>query len=149
MVIDGKKEHELISERDILYKVLFEMKQDVTEMKRVIVDLLNNNNLSSNEKNELITKLKSSNTFDNESNFDNSNNHPIPFEEKIRNQSDSSYNISYQESVEIEESLSLEEREKELIKKALQKHNGKGKMLQKSWGFLKERFIEKLKNLKY
>ena len=66
MVIDGKKEHELISERDILYKVLFEMKQDVTEMKRVIVDLLNNNNLSSNEKNELITKLKSSNTFDNE-----------------------------------------------------------------------------------
>ena len=43
------------------------MKQDVTEMKRVIVDLLNNNNLSSNEKNELITKLKSSNTFDNES----------------------------------------------------------------------------------
>ena len=71
MVIDGKKEHESISERDILYKVLFEMKQDVTEMKRVIVDLLNNNNLSSNEKNELITKLKSSNTFDYESNFDN------------------------------------------------------------------------------
>ena len=149
MVIDGKKEHELISERDILYKVLFEMKQDVTEMKRVIVDLLNNNNLSSNEKNELITKLKSSNTFDNESNFDNSNNHPIPFEEKTGNQPDSSYNISYQESVEIEESLSLEEREKELIKKALQKHNGERKMPQKSWGFLKERFIEKLKNLKY
>ena len=34
------------------------MKQDVTEMKRVIIDLLNNNNLSNNEKNELITKLK-------------------------------------------------------------------------------------------
>ena len=61
MIIDGKKENEQISERDILYKVLFEMKQDVTEMKRVIVDLLNNNNLSNNEKNKLITKLKSSN----------------------------------------------------------------------------------------
>ena len=40
MVIDGKKESDNFSERDILYKVLFEMKQDVTEMKRVIVDLL-------------------------------------------------------------------------------------------------------------
>ena len=145
MVIDGKKEHELISERDILYKVLFEMKQDVTEMKRVIVDLLNNNNLSSIEKNELITKLKSSNTFDNESNFDSSINHPIPFEEKTRNQPDSSYNISYQESVEIEESLSLEEREKELIKKALQKHNGKRKNAAKELGISERTLYRKIK----
>ncbi len=145
MVIDGKKEHELISERDILYKVLFEMKQDVTEMKRVIVDLLNNNNLSSNEKNELITKLKSSNTFDNESNFDNSNNHPIPYEEKTGNQPDSSYNISYQESVEIEESPSLEEREKELIKKALQKHNGKRKNAAKELGISERTLYRKIK----
>ena len=136
---------ELISERDILYKVLSEMKQDVTEMKRVIVDLLNNNNLSSNEKNELITKLKSSNTFDNESNFDNSNNHPIPFEEKTGNQPDSSYNISYQESVEIEESLSLEEREKELIKKALQKHNGKRKNAAKELGISERTLYRKIK----
>ena len=145
MVIDGKKESEQISERDILYKVLFEMKQDVTEMKRVIVDLLNNNNLSNNEKNELITKLKSSNTFDNESNFDRSNNHPVPFEEKRVDQADSSYNISYQESVEIEESLSLEEREKELIKKALQKHNGKRKNAAKELGISERTLYRKIK----
>jgi transcriptional regulator with PAS, ATPase and Fis domain len=145
MVIDGKKESEQISERDILYKVLFEMKQDVTEMKRVIVDLLNNNNLSNNEKNELITKLKSSNTFDNESNFDRSNNHPVPFEEKRVDQPDSSYNISYQESVEIEESLSLEEREKELIKKALQKHNGKRKNAAKELGISERTLYRKIK----
>ena len=145
MVINGKKESEQISERDILYKVLFEMKQDVTEMKRVIVDLLNNNNLSNNEKNELITKLKSSNTFDNESNFDRSNNHPVPFEEKRVDQADSSYNISYQESVEIEESLSLEEREKELIKKALQKHNGKRKNAAKELGISERTLYRKIK----
>ena len=58
------------------------MKQDVTEMKRVIVDLLNNNKLSNNEKNKLITKLKSSNIFDNNSNFDNTDNHSVTFEEK-------------------------------------------------------------------
>ena len=145
MVIDGKKENEQISERDILYKVLFEMKQDVTEMKRVIVDLLNNNNLSNNEKNELITKLKSSNTFDNESNFDSSSNHPVPFEEKTARQPDSSYNISFQESVEIEESLSLEEREKELIKKALQKHNGKRKNAAKELGISERTLYRKIK----
>ena len=145
MIIDGKKENEQISERDILYKVLFEMKQDVTEMKRVIVDLLNNNNLTNNEKNKLITKLKSSKTFDNESNFDNSTNHSIPFEEKTVNEADSPYNISYQESVEIEESLSLEEREKELIKKALQKHNGKRKNAAKELGISERTLYRKIK----
>ena len=54
MIINGKKENESFSERDILYKVLFKMKQDVTEMKRVIIDLLNNNDLSNNEKTNLL-----------------------------------------------------------------------------------------------
>lgn len=59
MVINEKKKNNHFSERDILYKVLFEMKNDVTEMKRVIVDLINNNNLSSNEKSAIITSLNS------------------------------------------------------------------------------------------
>ena len=50
MVIDQKKEDDSFSERDLLYKVLFDLKNDVTEMKRVIVDLINNNELSNNEK---------------------------------------------------------------------------------------------------
>ena len=145
MIIDGKKEKESFSERDLLYKVLFEMKQDVTEMKRVIIDLLNNNDLSNNEKNELITKLNVSKNRDTDSNFNEINNHPIPFEEKQIEPSIQPYNISYQESVEIEESLSLEEREKELIKKALKKHNGKRKNAAKELGISERTLYRKIK----
>ena len=121
------------------------MTQDVTEMKRVIIDLLNNNDLSNNEKNELITKLNVSKNRDTDSNFDEINNHPIPFEEKQIEPSIQPYNISYQESVEIEESLSLEEREKELIKKALKKHNGKRKNAAKELGISERTLYRKIK----
>ena len=57
MVIDQKKEDDSFSERDLLYKVLFDLKNDVTEMKRVIVNLINNNELSKNEKTAIITRL--------------------------------------------------------------------------------------------
>lgn len=145
MIINGKKENESFSERDILYKVLFEMKQDVTEMKRVIIDLLNNNDLSNNEKNELITKLNFSQNKDTDSSFNETTRHPVAIEEKQLEPSIEPYNISYQESVEIEESLSLEEREKELIKKALKKHNGKRKNAAKELGISERTLYRKIK----
>ena len=145
MIINGKKENESFSERDILYKVLFEMKQDVTEMKRVIIDLLNNNDLSNNEKNELITKLNFSQNRDTDSSFNESTRHPVTIEEKELEPPIEPYNISYQESVEIEESLSLEEREKELIKKALKKHNGKRKNAAKELGISERTLYRKIK----
>ena len=145
MIIDGKKENDSFSERDILYKVLFEMKQDVAEMKRVIVDLLNKNNLSNNEKNELITKLNVSENFDAELSLEAPRNNTVAFEEKSSEQTIPSYNISYQESIEIEESLSLEEREKELIIKALKKHNGKRKNAAKELGISERTLYRKIK----
>ena len=145
MVIDGKKESDQFSERDILYKVLFEMKQDVTEMKRVIVDLLNNNNLSNNEKTALITKLSDPSTFDGDTKFDEQANSAVSLQEENISQEQPSYNISFQESVEIEESLSLEEREKELIQKALKKHNGRRKNAAKELGISERTLYRKIK----
>jgi len=144
MVIDGKKESDHFSERDILYKVLFEMKQDVIEMKRVIVDLLNNNNLSNNEKTALITKLSSVSDEEKQS-FQNEVSQTIDYNEKLENSESTSYNISFQESVEIEESLSLEEREKELIQKALKKHNGRRKNAAKELGISERTLYRKIK----
>ena len=145
MVIDGKKESDNFSERDILYKVLFEMKQDVTEMKRVIVDLLNNNNLSSNEKTALITKLSDSSKLDGGIKFDEQRNNTVSLQEDNISEEPPSYNISFQESVEIEESLSLEEREKELIQKALKKHNGRRKNAAKELGISERTLYRKIK----
>ena len=145
MVIDGHKESDNFSERDILYKVLFEMKQDVTEMKRVIVDLLNNNNLSNNEKTALITKLSDYSALDGEIKFNEQPNNTVSLQEENISEEPPSYNISFQESVEIEESLSLEEREKELIQKALKKHNGRRKNAAKELGISERTLYRKIK----
>ena len=145
MVIAGKEESDNISERDILYKVLFEMKQDVTEMKRVIVDLLNNNNLSSNEKTKLITKLSDSSNFEGEIKFDDQPNNTVSLQEESISEETPPYNISFQESFEIEESLSLEEREKELIQKALKKHRGRRKNAAKELGISERTLYRKIK----
>ena len=73
------------------------------------------------------------------------NNTVSPFEEKQGIKNKIFYNISFQESVEIEESLSLEEREKELIQKALKKHNGRRKNAAKELGISERTLYRKIK----
>ena len=140
MVIDQKKEDDSFSERDLLYKVLFDLKNDVTEMKRVIVNLINNNELSKNEKTAIITRLHT--------NEEEPSNHQSPvindFTIEHKNEQ-STFQESFQESVEIEESLSLEEREKELIQKALKKHNGRRKNAAKELGISERTLYRKIK----
>lgn len=139
MVIDQKKEDDSFSERDLLYKVLFDLKNDVTEMKRVIVDLINNNDLSNNEKTAIITRLHTNQG-------DVSNQSPVISDFTIEHKNEpSTFQESFQESVEIEESLSLEEREKELIQKALKKHNGRRKNAAKELGISERTLYRKIK----
>lgn len=139
MVIDQKKEDDSFSERDLLYKVLFDLKNDVTEMKRVIVDLINNNELSNNEKTAIITRLHTNQD-------DVSNQPPVISDFTIEHKNEqSTFQESFQESVEIEESLSLEEREKELIQKALKKHNGRRKNAAKELGISERTLYRKIK----
>ena len=141
MVIEQSKKDENYSERDLLYKVLFDLKHDVTEMKRVIVDLINNNELSNNEKSAIITRLHNKNDH-----FSSGSNEPVINEYKIEHQaSTDSFQGNFQESVEIEESLSLEEREKELIQKALKKHNGRRKNAAKELGISERTLYRKIK----
>ena len=141
MVIDQSKKDENFSERDLLYKVLFDLKHDVTEMKRVIVDLINNNELSNNEKSAIITRLHNTND-----DLSINSEEPVINQYKIEHQtSTDSFQGTFQESVEIEESLSLEEREKELIQKALKKHNGRRKNAAKELGISERTLYRKIK----
>ena len=97
------------NERDILYKILFDLKNDVTEMKKIIDNILNtNDNVHLDSKDtELIEERKIL--------INDTNNHN---------------NENYQEVTEVEfdgESLSIEKKEKELIIKALRKNRNKRK----------------------
>ena len=134
-----------LSDREILYKVLFDMRRDVTEMKKIIIGLLqNNSDLSTNEKSAIISKY----------NIDVQENkgfaHPGETQSNFTEQQsvvDESYGFQepIQDHIEIEESLSLEEREIELIKKALIKHNNKRKYAAKELGISERTLYRKIK----
>jgi len=130
------------SERDLLYKVLFDMKKDINEVKQTIVHLMKNeSSLSSNEKTEIITKLNKE--MESESNDSKSiEKYNITPAKPQRN---FEYPEAIQENVEIEESLSLEEREKELIIKALEKHNGRRKNAALELGISERTLYRKIK----
>ena len=129
------------SERDLLYKVLFDMKKDIHEMKQTIVKLMNDENtLSSYEKSAIITRLNKE--VDGEISI---NKPSIENSEYTSDKIEDSYHEPIQENVEVEESLSLEEREKELIIKALEKHNGRRKNAALELGISERTLYRKIK----
>ena len=146
MVIDespsGKAD---LSDREILYKVLFDMRRDVTEMKKIISGLLqNNSDLSINEKSAIISKYN--NDVQDTKGFAHPDENQNNFTEQQPVVDDSyGYQEPIQDHIEIEESLSLEEREIELIKKALIKHNNKRKYAAKELGISERTLYRKIK----
>ncbi|MFA8437254.1 MAG: sigma-54 interaction domain-containing protein [Marinifilaceae bacterium] len=125
------------SEREILYKVLFDMKKDMTDLKKLVFDLMQKSGDSSELQKDnavLIRKLYE----DQEVNVVH---HPS-----------ASVQISHSEEANIqdteefvEESLSLEDKEIELIKKALEKHNGKRKYAAQDLGISERTLYRKIK----
>ena len=116
------------NERDILYKILFDLKNDVTEMKKIIDNILNtNDNVHLDSKDtELIEERKIL--------INDTNNHN---------------NENYQEVTEVEfdgESLSIEKKEKELIIKALRKNRNKRKYAAKDLGISERTLYRKIKH---
>jgi transcriptional regulator with PAS, ATPase and Fis domain len=131
------------AEKEMLYKLLFEMRNDITKLQQVVVELMEGNHeFSSSEKNAIIQKGHTSD--DPSPGFvtpvsrpDFSYSQP-PREEYL-------YHDPIEEHIEVEESLSLEEREKELIIKALDKHNGKRKYAAKELGISERTLYRKIK----
>ena len=113
------KSKEDLSEREILYKVLFDMKNDLTELKKITYNLIIDspkNNLSNSEL-EIFKEL----------------------EQKQESQ------IAVDKTIEIHESLSLIEQERKLIVKALNKHKDRRKDAAKELGISERTLYRKLK----
>ncbi|MBT4775924.1 MAG: sigma-54-dependent Fis family transcriptional regulator [Crocinitomicaceae bacterium] len=154
MVIGGQEGANNISgdfsEREILYKVLFDLRQDMTEMKKLVIDLLENDksgNINASEKTAMISRLHQD--VDSTSLHASPDIRPTdPMSVQHHNpSSDSNFTFteSFQEHEEVEESLSLEAREVELIKKALDKHNGKRKYAARELGISERTLYRKIK----
>lgn len=136
------------AEKEMLYKVLFDMKKEMTDMKRVIVELMDGNHeFTTSERNEVIQKFShpegSKSTTSSgmmPSNLVRANDFQY-----APNDDSYLYQDPIEEHIEVEESLSLEEREKELIIKALDKHNGKRKYAAKELGISERTLYRKIK----
>jgi transcriptional regulator with PAS, ATPase and Fis domain len=143
-VIDrSDKEADFSSEREILYKVLFDMKNDLNDLKKLTHELMENENMTSVQKNnpDLIRKIYGELEDENKAvEFINPENKPqTPSSPSPINQYD------YAETVIEEEPLSLLEKEIEMIKQALKRSNGKRKTAAKELGISERTLYRKIK----
>ena len=144
-VIDGaEKEADFSSEREILYKVLFDMKSDLNDLKKLTHELMENDNMTSVQKNntELIKKIYGKEEQDNETV------EYISPENKSLSHTPSTPPINqydYAETVVEEEPLSLLDKEIEMIKQALKRSNGKRKIAANELGISERTLYRKIK----
>lgn len=132
---------ESFSERELMYKFLFDMKGDLTDLKKLVAELIaKGGDIQLNPDqaammNRMYTEI-------------------VPSSEKLLTSTSAKENYSneteqydniYEEHEEVEESLSLEDRERELIQKALEKHRGKRKYAAEELGISERTLYRKIK----
>ena len=141
LVSPKKEQSDFSSEREILYKVLFDMKNDLNDLKKLTLDLMNKE-INSEERDGLIQKI-----YGNESFEDNKESATLTVmnPELDRPQQTIENHYNYAETIEAEEPLSLLDKEIEMIKKALQRSNGKRKMAADELGISERTLYRKIK----
>ena len=139
------KDADFSSEREILYKVLFDMKSDLNDLKKLTLELMENEKHSSVQKKnpDLIKKIYGSENDTLEKSLE-----VIPAEKNNSyNYEENSDTNSYEfaETVIEEEPLSLLEKKIEMIKKSLKRSNGKRKIAAKELGISERTLYRKIK----
>ncbi|HSQ43806.1 MAG TPA: sigma-54 dependent transcriptional regulator [Ginsengibacter sp.] len=133
----GVNQKEFANEREILYKLFFDVKKDVTELKRMFFEAMQNP-----------STLNGNYNFRNEKMLDDFHNEQISpaissGQPVVLNTTPKGNNID--EHHEVEESLSIMDAEKELIIKALKKHRGKRRDASSDLGISERTLYRKLK----
>lgn len=139
-LVDSVDQKTFASEREILYKLLFDMKNDMNDLKKLVLDIMAKGSVTGEVKEDnehLIKKLYQS--VDSEE-----------FEESLKPVKTIEYNRRDESNIQdteeiIEESLSLEDKEIELIRKALEKHSGKRKYAAQELGISERTLYRKIK----
>jgi transcriptional regulator with PAS, ATPase and Fis domain len=128
------------SEREILYKVLFDMKSDLNDLKQLTLELMNSSNTDQvrTENEGLIQKIYG-NEQDQTERLLPSANEQKPYTPKTEDK------FEYAEEIEEEETLSLIEKELEMIKKALERNHGKRKAAANELGISERTLYRKIK----
>src|SRR6195952_296270 len=130
------------NEREILYKLFFDMKKDVTELKKMFLEILKNPSLAADAQEAFsreMKELKPQEHYTGNAVSSAFQSQPVV----IHNNGNGNNEIQHHE--EVEESLSIMDKEKELIVKALKKHKGKRKDASSDLGISERTLYRKLK----
>ncbi|HEX7904208.1 MAG TPA: sigma-54 dependent transcriptional regulator [Chitinophagaceae bacterium] len=136
--------HDFSNEREILYKLFFDMKKDVTELKKMFVEILQHPNMA-NQGQHFINELKEADSYRIKS---NDSLQPAFSQQPALQTSQPvimNNNNDIHDHVEVEESLNIMDKEKELIIKALKKHRSKRKDAALDLGISERTLYRKLK----
>lgn len=134
-----------VSERDIFYKVILEMKKDLNDLKKVVHDIVvasqGSNSGISNDDVQIVKRLyNETNDALNVVGNKSLSIHPTTIQK--------STNPLVNQTIEVEESLSLQDKEIDMIKKALKKHKGKRKYAAQELGISERTLYRKINEYK-
>jgi len=126
VIIKDESKADTISERDILYKVLFDMKKDITELRKTVDELTSGQiPMATPVSQQHITPIKATTVID----YDNTQD----------------AEVEYLQEKQTSDNLSLQDKENEVIIKALRKYNGKRKDAAKELGISERTLYRKIK----
>jgi len=149
---DKNAKSDFSNEREILYKVLFDMKNDLNDLKKLTMELMENGNDETfkEENINLIKKVYGESEDEEEFSKESHENQleilQLPNQKKTRELEPSIEDpYDYAEDIEEEETLSLQDKEVELIKKSLERHQGKRKPAADELGISERTLYRKIK----
>jgi len=134
----GESKETTFSERDLLYKVLFDMKKDIHDLKKIVADILQD------DKRPITFNEPQDHFFGQDDELQVSI-HPAEKAIPIAKDLQEDFDDTIQDSEIIEESLSLQKKEIDMIRKALEKYNGKRKNAARELGISERTLYRKIK----
>jgi len=137
MIMGGSNSNDF-SEREILYKVLFDMRNDLTDLKKLVLEMIQSGSglVNSDETAALFQKVFQAEDHENSD---------LPVRMTPASNIIHLGSGNNDEEEEVEESLSLSQTEKDLIKKALQKHRNRRKYAAQELGISERTLYRKIK----
>lgn len=142
------------SERDLLYKVLFDLKKDMTDLKKLVYKLIEtgpNQGAFLKENEDTLRKIFTEEFKDQSSSFDYSRTLPQGSsytKEDNRDFEEEEIEIEDEipsKTIRIEETKTIQEQEKEMIKKSLERHRGRRKKASQELGISERTLYRKIK----
>jgi transcriptional regulator with PAS, ATPase and Fis domain len=137
LIGENSSKSDFSTERDIMYKVLFDMRNDINDLKKLTLDLMRSGNSEKvqEENHQLIEKI-----------YQEKEQEHYPIEVvNLPQRATPKNEYDFAEDIEEAENLSLQEKEIEMIKRSLEKNNNKRKLAARELGISERTLYRKIK----